>query len=311
MNKTKLGEAIALAAEVHKDQVDKAGKVMKETFIIGDVHGHLDRLEALLAKAGLLDDCPRCWEEGMQSDCPLCDGDGLIRDRHPDAEVVMVGDIGHWGRGGSPTGDLMTLKAAIKWADVLLWGNHDRALVDAVHHFSGYQAPQGPEVWHLLKMANFKLAHEAHGFLITHAGLGGAFQYNKGVPEEVKRDPAKFADWINEVNDPDAEGSYSQFATRDAIGAYRGGLSPAGGILWRDINEKLYYPFRQVFGHSADNKKHQVRYCWHNNHSRKPPEEESSRCSYCIDVGGKGDRPGDECLAGIWLPQERIVRVDL
>jgi len=97
---------------------------------------------------------------------------------------------------------------------------------------------------------------------------------------------------------------------RDAIAIKRGGHAHAGGILWRDIEEKLYPEFRQVFGHSADHKYREVRYCNQWGYSRLEIPEYAGQ-SYCIDVGGPDKWPGAKCLAGIWLPEERIVRVDL
>lgn len=299
------------------------------TFVIGDLHGHIDRLELLLMQEELIEPCPTCDRSGqvprlvaatkVKCDelvtCPRCKGNGWARAKRDEVEIVIVGDICHLGHGASPTGDMLTLKAAIDWADVLLWGNHDRAAVDAGHQFSGYQSP-GPEIRHLYKIADMKLAYAAHGFLITHAGLHEAFRYQ--VPEAgqedmfqiIKDDPVAFADWINEICDINAECSPSQNAVRDAVSRQRGGGSPAGGILWRDIDEKLYMGFRQIFGHSAD-RKHQVRYCTRKNHTRNLESVKGLDWSYCVDIGGKGDRPGDNCLAAIYLPDETIVRIDL
>lgn len=288
----------------------------KRTLVLGDLHGHFDRFELLLMQEGLIDRCERCDGAGeidpQLVECPDCHGDGWERIRRDEVEVVLVGDIGHWGRGGSPTGDLMTLRAAIHWADVILWGNHDRAVVDPVHCFSGYITPDR-ETHILFDKADWKLAHAAHGFLITHAGLHHQFKFQPNVSAAIKEDPQVFADWINEISHPDSEGSVDQFAVRDAVSARRGGGSSAGGILWRDIEEKLYSGFPQVFGHSADHAKHAVRYCTQSANTRSfvSIPEGIDVISYCVDVGGKGDRPGDNCLAGIYLPDKTIVRIDL
>lgn len=289
------------------------------TLVIGDLHGHLDRFEALLRQEGLLKRCTGCDGNGQVYasqgggwfECELCDGDGWRRAGRDKVEIVLVGDIGHFGADGSPTGDMLTYRAAILWTDVRLWGNHDRAVVDGGHEFNGYLPPM-PETRHYVAMANLKLAHAAHGFLITHAGLHAAFKSQPNVPPEVKTDPAVFADWINAVSDMNAEPTVAQFAVRDAIGRYRGGGANGSGILWRDIDEKLYDGFRQVFGHSAS-REHIVRYAHRNWYTGKPfvAQKAPEDTSYCIDVGGKGAMPGDRCLAGIYLPEEKIVRVDL
>jgi hypothetical protein len=312
--------------------------------VIGDLHGHLDRFEALLKQEGLLDQCEHCdglgevWEPctlpGYQCEyscehdyyreCWNCDGQGWARTKKR-AKVILVGDVGHFGMNrdpitgqktpGSATADLLTWRAALNWADVILWGNHDRALVSDAHAFGGYIKPN-PEVYDLIERARWegklKLAHSTHGFLITHAGLHLAFRDNKNVPDSVKRDPVEFAYWINAVEPQSYTGTPDQLAVRDAIAIKRGGHAHAGGILWRDIEEKLYPEFRQVFGHSADHKDRAVRYCNQWSYTRNPCASISyDNLSYCIDVGGPDEWPGAKCLAGIWLPEERIVRVDL
>ena len=309
--------------------------------VIGDLHGHLDRLEALLKQEGLLDHCQECdgTGQGFEAcgcyqceygnvaghggyECGQCDGTGWGRTDKP-AEVILVGDIGHFGLTklpdgrkvpSSPTADLLTWRAALTWADVILWGNHDRALVEAQHAFTGYQKPT-PEVYRVIEgarwMGKLKLAHSTHGFLITHAGLHLAFQDNVRVPDIVKKDPVEFAAWINAVEDPKFVGNPDQIAVRDAIAIRRGGNAQAGGILWRDSEEKLY-PFRQVFGHSADHRQRMVRFCNRWGCTRNPCASIGfENLSYCIDVGGPDEWPGGKCLAGIWLPEEHIVRVDL
>ena len=160
------------------------------------------------------------------------------------------------------------------------------------------------------------------GFLITHAGLAQAFK-GQNVDQKLKIDLREFVAWMNEEDakyldahlsiDLDAEPDKNATGIRDAISAHRGGGSNVGGILWRDINEKLYGGFRQVFGHSAD-PENQVRYCWKNGHTRDKdlvPTNFRDSMSYCIDIGGKPGRPGNSCLAGIYLPSETTVRVDL
>lgn len=291
------------------------------TLVIGDIHGHVDRLEALLRQEGILDYCPVCTGVGEDPswtglpeyapDCAACEGDGVKRTDKV-AEVVLLGDLGHFGTTGSPTGDTLTWHFACKWADVILWGNHDRAMVDNGHAFSDFHRYPLDAFAYFDKAraaGKLKLAHSSHGYLFTHAGLALAFR-DQDVPQEYKKDPVAFANWINMVEDPDAPTHPAQEAVRDAISTKRGGRSKVGGILWRDITEKLFDGFPQVFGHSADHKRHAVRACFVSGHTRKFMPRVGKN-SYCIDVGGKGDRPGDNCLAGIWLPDERIVRVDL
>lgn len=304
-------------------QLASASSTVRDALVIGDIHGHLNRLEGILKQEGILGPCPDCDGFGDiptgEIDpgrcgvdiCLHCNGDGQRRINH-DVDVILVGDIGHFGRGGSPTGDFLTWKYAMEWADVILWGNHDRAVVDPSHTHSGLEKGM-IETEHLMRLAmaegKLKLAVARHGFLITHAGLHSSFR-NQKVENNIKHDAGRFVEWINQVNGIDSLCEPDQAAVRDAIGRNRGGWSPVGGILWRDINEKLYPGFRQIFGHSADHKEHKVRYCWENMFTRS---DEGLKFmddpSYCIDIGGKSDQRGssENCIAGIWLPSERIV----
>lgn len=288
------------------------------TFVIGDIHGHINRLEALLVQEELLGDCAQCNATGDVDGefCTKCDGTAYARTDKP-VDVVLLGDLGHFGTTGSPTGDLLTWQFATDWADVILWGNHDRAMVDSGHAFRDFHRypMEAFTFFDKARDANkLKLAHAAHGYLMTHAGLHFSFRDNH-VSDEIKSNPAKFAEWINEVEHPDAGGSVDQFGIRDSISRTRGGRQHAGGILWRDIDEKLYDGFPQVFGHSADHGHHAVRFCGKYAHTRNRDVALASmmtdKLSYCVDVGGKGDKPGDNCLAGVYLPSGEIARVDL
>jgi hypothetical protein len=310
-------------------------------FVIGDVHGHLDRLEALLKQEGFLVRCDECDaglvpefcgraahenECNCEVDCGECQGEGTVRARR-DVTVVQLGDLGHFGHRGSPTGDILCYKYVTvnRWCDIVLWGNHDRASIDGAHHATDFM--QVSEANHYIKIlreeGRMQVAFDAHGFLITHAGLAAAFEY-QSIPEGIVRDdPGMIADWLNDEDDKyieqfdkgfgrPLEFDESAIAVINAIGARRGGRVPTGGILWRDINESLYDGFRQIFGHSAD-PEHEVRCVWKKGNRRlsKGGQTFTGTESYCIDVAGKGARPGDNCLAGIYLPSEKIVRVDL
>lgn len=239
-----------------------------DTFVIGDVHGHVDRLEALLLKA-----------ETAQRDCI----------------VVQLGDLGHFGNNASRTGDMMAWQLAFEGViDFVLWGNHDRAVIDASHMFRGYQEPD-PTTRHIMKSVELQdrllMAYEAHGWLLTHAGLHAQFKHMK--MDIDKTDPRGIADHMNRLMR--TGGRQPLF---DAISGHRGGWLAWGGVLWRDIGEKLYTGVPQVFGHSASPK-------------RKVRGQKDKW--WCIDVGGKGGPtdPGGDCLVGMWLPSQELVRVDL
>jgi hypothetical protein len=246
-----------------------------DTFVIGDVHGHLDWLTALLQQEGLLSK----------------DGDRL----RPEVEVVQLGDFGHWGY-ATEGEDAVMVGIAPPWLDVMLWGNHDRALAEEIRHsFGGYRRPENPAVIHqvlaLRASGKLKLAHTAHGYLFTHAGLHPSLLTEPGAPKDPTAEEC--AAWLNQLeSSPDRE------PARDNISHERGGPSFFGGILWRDAKEALAFNFPQVFGHTAH-----------------PPKVRTYRAagkdqpySYCIDIGDKGDH-GE--LAGLWLPSETIAEVSV
>jgi hypothetical protein len=247
----------------------------KRTLVIGDTHGHLDRLEALLKQESIVRDCP---------------DSGVIRDNY-DVEIVQLGDLGHYGA-DTQARDRAIWAHAPAWLDVILWGNHDRCVIDGRHFFMGYQKPF-PETIEAINKASksgqLQLAHDAHGFLLTHAGLHGSYAHIKAP----HRDAAEIAAWLNFRDMEDSQDD-DFLIIRDAISTFRGGRSTCGGILWRDAAESLYKPVRQVFGHSS---KEKVR----------TYQSKDIGDSFCVDIGNQFNGR----LAAIMLPEERIIEVDL
>lgn len=244
----------------------------RRCLVVGDCHGHVDRLEALLKQEGIISECP---------------DSGIVR-RNFDVEVVQLGDLGHFGATQAKDRSIWT--DGPKWLDVILWGNHDRAVVDGRHFFVGYQKPF-PETVEAIdaaaKSKKLRLAHAAHGFLLTHAGLHAKYKYNQAP----HGDALAIASWLNALNDADSQDK-DFLAIRDAISTSRGGRSNYGGILWRDCSESLYKPVRQVFGHSSKDKV-------------RTYQTSKIGDSFCVDVGQQFNGR----LAAIWLPDETIVEV--
>jgi hypothetical protein len=258
---------------------------MKPVLVIGDVHGHYERLERLLCQEGIL---------GEVKDSR----DGVHRGRiNNDVEVIQLGDLGHFGQTGSPTGDRFCYEAVRdeNWCDLVLWGNHDRYVVDEAHHaFGGCQKPGRRTrlaMEGLVVSGQLVLAAARHGVLLTHAGLHKAFRHN-AVGDLDITDAAAVASYINSipVGDPNR-------GIIDAVSVYRGGRATVGGILWRDAGEALY-PLPQVFGHSKRPKPKMY-------YGKQWWGDQATVRSYCVDVGTKDNGR----LAGIWLPEERIVEV--
>lgn len=233
--------------------------------VIGDCHGHLDRLKALLEQEG-------CAERSQAY------------------KTVQVGDLGHFGN--SQAKDAAIYDYAREHIDIVLWGNHDRAALWPGHAFNGYEPPFAETkdaMKQLMHQGRYRLAYAAHDFLLTHAGLHAAFRHQH-VDPAIKNYVHNFVAWVRRC-DEEQDPPESFKGVRDAISVTRGGYSRAGGILWRDASEKLYDSFRQVFGHSSKNdvRKYHAMDGW----------------SYCVDIG----TPTNGRLAGIWLPEERVVEV--
>ncbi len=290
----------------------------KPTLIIGDCHGHFDRLERLLLQEGILGPCDHCdatGQIGTEIECLNCNGDGSCRVNH-DVRVIQLGDLGHFGGAtGSPTGDLMCYKYADSWFDDVLWGNHDRAVVDFGHAFNGYMYPDVHTKGYmdaLWEQGKLKMATEAHGYLIVHAGIAlGLKHLTKG------HDAKSFAAYLNYLDTEkmewgktsqkfaDGEMGYAvqqelrkEYRAIDAISSIRGGRYPEGGALWMDWNQEKHLrgePFKYICGHTA--------------HSQGIVDLDQYG-NYNIDIGGKNERR----LAGLWLAENetpRVVRVDL
>lgn len=233
---------------------------------MGDVHGHLDRLKALLEAAGV---------EGHT--------------------VIQLGDLGHYGITQSQRADADTWAYAHKHIHHVLWGNHDYAVHHSQHIFGGYREPFHETLDLMRRMIHegrMHLAMEAHGFLLTHAGLAKAFR-GQNVDPAIKTDLKAFVAWI-ESCERERHPPTPYIGIRDAISGYRGGGANAGGILWRDAREKLYPNFRQIFGHTAKDGK-----------VRKYTGDHGF--SYCIDTGTTTNGR----LAGIWLPSEEIIDIQV
>lgn len=255
----------------------------KPTLVIGDCHGHYDRLIALLEQEGII-----AWDSVAQDHKRI----------NHDVEVVQLGDLGHFGKTGSPSGDeFCWLAANDGFIDIVLWGNHDRAVVDRNHAFTGYEVSNTEVFRHfmakMIKEDRLKIAYAAHGWLLTHAGLHASFKHNR-LKKALKTNVESFVNWINHEDGlylTGEDATNQAVAIVNAIGHRRGGGADAGGLLWRDFNEKIYPDFPQVFGHSK---------------GRKVRHSFQGKGSWCVDVGG----PDNGMLAGIWLPQEKVVGVN-
>lgn len=235
---------------------------MKRTLCIGDVHGHHDRLHALLEQEGVVDGAERVAT---------------------DVEVIQLGDLGHFGYGQTRAKDHAAWCSLERgWLDLVLWGNHDRAVMDRKHRFAGYESPRTETfalMWEAAGAGKVKLAVARHGYLLTHAGLHPQWETALHATAASAEDVADLLD----------SGTPELRQAIDSISRHRGGMSREGGILWRDESEPLSATWPQVFGHTRGGT---VRV---------------QGDSYCVDVGDAHNGR----LAALWLPEKRIAQVQL
>ena len=226
---------------------------MKRTFVIGDVHGHIDRLNALLCRANAV---------------------------HQDTQIVFLGDLGHYGV-DTWSGDQACISFAAEIGAIVLWGNHDRAIVDPDNHrFRGYQHP-GPGAQDFIEeKLDMRIAYAVDGYLLTHAGLHPAW-----ASSSVKR-VFTAEGWVRYLESVPFDDPIIT-----SIAAPRGGWARQGGILWRDAREDLFRGVKQIFGHTRG---------W----VRAYPTE-GSAASFCIDTGSKENGS----LVGMWTDTREIVAV--
>lgn len=263
---------------------------MKPVLAIGDCHGQLDRLEALLLQEGIIGPCGVCAGTGDVGDkqaevCPGCKGIGVLR-LHHDCIVIQLGDLGSFDA-HSLTADEMIYKFADQWLDHVLWGNHDWSVLHPNQAFNGYHSPVSGtkrQMQMMMHGGKMLMAYAAHGFLLTHAGL------HKAAHQKHYRIADSVEGWAKAFNEDRVH--------RDLvanIGPSRGGWQVWGGILWRDARESLYdlNGVRQVFGHTRGDKIRRY--------------QGKSGDSFCVDLGTNTNGR----LGGIWLPSERFVEVDL
>lgn len=212
----------------------------------------------------------------------------MVRVNHT-VEVVQLGDLGDL-RAATQGPDSLCWLAADLWLDTVLWGNHERPIIGGPI-FGGYWQPL-PEVRErmlLMRHENrLKLAHAAHGFLLTHAGMPDHYFGGLKTGSLKRSDAEAVARWINRKDRerPHKFSTVNTWDLRDAIGPRRGGYEPSGGLLWRDdLMDPLWNGLPQVYGHTSDQL---VRV---------------DGSSYNVDLSKHGG------VGAVWLPERRVVTV--
>jgi len=227
------------------------------TFVVPDAHGKLGLVHRLLREQGIL-------------------GDNASRvDR--ETTVVQLGDLCNCVP-ESVDDDLRCLDRAPEWFDVYLVGNHEHPYLGGPR-FSGFYSD--PEIAHRLKLLYSKgllqAAYAADGILVTHAGVGAAWQRSLD-----RRTAAGAASRLNKLwrARPTAE-------LFGCIGRSRGGSSPTGGILWADWSEPKSDAFSQIVGHTVGD---QPRWQKH----------AEGKFAVCIDLGGT------TAIVGAWITDGKV-----
>jgi hypothetical protein len=160
-------------------------------------------------------------------------------DYKPEEEHVCLGDVVD-SFTHPPEQGAICLKLLTTSNCVLIYGNHELSYLMTSMRCSG-RTSIGSELYpKYLMEERWQVAHEADGYLLTHAGLHGK------VPNLRCKTAEAVAKKLNKA-----------FTKRDSwlfnIGFCRGGYTHSGGIFWYDYQHdmaKLNTKFNQVFGHT-------------------------------------------------------------
>ena len=137
--------------------VETTGRLYRDVYVIGDVHGRLDGLQAILKQAGHLNPDGR-WS-GRRAQMVQC---GDIVDRGPNSQECL--DL------------LLKLRREARRAGGsvdLLVGNHELALARGDYSISDQPNPEtlGAQLANLIRMGRLQAARAYRQYLITHAGI--------------------------------------------------------------------------------------------------------------------------------------------
>lgn len=186
-----------------------------KTFVIPDLHGRYELLEALYEVTGI----PRAPEDRATYD---------IR-------TVQLGDLANCVS-EDISRDVTTLERSRTLIDVRLVGNHEHPYFGGPR-FGGFW--RDPAVATALLRLNWQAALAVGDTLLTHAGVPIGFLPEMPVPE--------LAELLNQAWREDPTHPWFR-----QIGRSRFGDADYGGVLWRDdIEDQLDWSFNQVYGHTV------------------------------------------------------------
>ncbi len=227
--------------------VETTGRLYRDVYVIGDVHGSLDGLQAILKHAELLDRDGR-WS-GRRAQMVQC---GDVVDHGPDSQECL--------------NLLLNLRREARRAGGcvdLLVGNHELALAQGDYSISDMSKPEalGAQLAKLIRMGRLQAARAYRQYLMTHAGVSTELMRYLIVELRKKSQSritvAALARHLNQA-------LKAAFLKDDFshpifhVGPARGGSHSRGGVFWADFDFDHDTVTRhpevwQIFGHTPPN----------------------------------------------------------
>lgn len=185
--------------------------------VVGDVHGRVDLLRALLRALGALDSHEH---------------------RRRGFWIVQVGDL--LDRRASREANLEVARLAVESLDVVLAGNHE------VEMLTEPTTEHGAALSALASRGWPHAAAALSGWLVTHAGVHPELTH--GLPRRAEECVAEINDrWHRRSRNSGCDPLF------DWVGPAKGGVAPYGGLFWRGDSEWPpggRTPWGQICGHA-------------------------------------------------------------
>ena len=227
--------------------VETTGRLYRDVYVIGDVHGSLDGLQAILQHAELLNIDGR-WS-GRRAHVVQC---GDIVDRGPDSQECLE--------------LLLKLRREARRAGGcvdLLVGNHELALAQGDYSISDLPKPEalGKQLAKLIRMGRLQAARAYRQYLMTHAGVSTELmRYLIAELREKSHRRITVAALVRHLN----QELKAAFLKDDFshpifdVGPARGGSHSRGGVFWADFDfdhdtVSRHPEVWQIFGHTPPN----------------------------------------------------------
>ncbi len=227
--------------------VTTTGRLYRDVYVIGDVHGSLEGLHEILEHGGLISADGR-WS-GRRARLVQC---GDMVDRGPHSQECL--DL------------LLRLRREARRAGGcvdLLVGNHELALACGDYSISDIPDPEalGTQLAKLIRMGRLQAARAYRQYLMTHAGINPELM--RQLVSELRRKSsqrvtvAALARYLNqELKSAFLKDDFTHPMFH--VGQSRGGSHRSGGIFWADFEFEHDTIARhpevwQVFGHTPPN----------------------------------------------------------